>query len=38
MMAAKDEVMTTRRTEGAELAIAFKMPVVPITAGSMSSV
>lgn len=37
-MAAKDEVMTTRRTVGAERAMALRMPVVPLTAGSMSSV
>jgi hypothetical protein len=34
---AKDEVMTTLFTEGAFFLMAFKMPVVPITAGSMRS-
>lgn len=37
MMAAKDEVTTTRFTEGADLAMALRMPVVPMTAGSMRS-
>jgi len=37
MMAAKDEVMTTRRTVGAERAMAERIEVVPMTAGSMSS-
>jgi hypothetical protein len=36
-MAAKDDVTTTRRTEGAERAMARRMEVVPTTAGSMSS-
>jgi len=34
---AKDEVMTTLFTEGAFFLIAFKIPVVPITAGSIRS-
>jgi hypothetical protein len=34
---AKDEVMTTLLTEGAFFLIAFKIPVVPMTAGSMRS-
>jgi hypothetical protein len=37
-MAAKDEVTTMRLTEGAERLTALRMPVVPTTAGSMSSV
>lgn len=37
MMAAKDDVTTTRFTEGADLAMALSMPVVPMTAGSMRS-
>lgn len=37
-MEAKDEVMTTRRTDGAERLRARRMPVVPTTAGAMSSV
>lgn len=36
-MEAKDEVMTTLLTEGAFFLMAFKIPVVPITAGSMRS-
>ena len=32
MIAAKEEVMTTRFTVGAEALIAFRMPVVPIMA------
>lgn len=36
-MAAKDEVTTTRRTEGADRAMALRTPVVPMTAGSMRS-
>lgn len=38
MMEAKDEVTTTRFTDGAERFSALRMPVVPITAGSISSV
>ena len=34
---AKDEVMTTLLTEGAFFLIAFKIPVVLMTAGSMRS-
>jgi len=37
MMEANDEVMTTRLTEGADFLIDFKMPVVPMTAGSRRS-
>lgn len=37
MMEAKEEVMTTRVTEGAEALRALRMPVVPITAGSTRS-
>ena len=37
MMAAKEEVMTTRRTEGAKRVMAWRMPVVPLTAGEISS-
>lgn len=37
MMAAKDDVMTTRLTVGADFLMDFKMPVVPITAGSSRS-
>lgn len=33
MIAAKEEVMTTRLTVGALLLIAFRIPVVPIMAG-----
>lgn len=36
-IAAKEEVTTTRRTEGADRAIALRIPVVPMTAGSMRS-
>lgn len=36
-MAAKDEVMTTRFTAGADLAMASRMLVVPMTAGSIRS-
>jgi hypothetical protein len=36
-MAAKEEVMTTRFTVGALFLIAFKIPVVPFTAGSRRS-
>lgn len=38
MMAANEDVMTTRRTVGAERWMADRMDVVPMTAGSMSSV
>lgn len=34
---AKDEVMTTRFTPGAEAWRALRIPVVPMTAGSMRS-
>lgn len=37
-MAAKDEVTTTRFTEGAERAMALRMPFVPFRAGSMRPV
>lgn len=37
MMAAKEEVMTTRRTEGAKRVMALRMPVVPLTAGEINS-
>jgi hypothetical protein len=37
MMAAKEEVTTTRRTWGADLLRALRMPVVPLMAGSRSS-
>jgi hypothetical protein len=36
-MAANEEVMTTRRTVGAEVVMERRRAVVPITAGSMSS-
>lgn len=36
-MEAKEEVMTTRLTEGADFLMDFRMPVVPMTAGSRSS-
>jgi hypothetical protein len=37
MIEAKEEVITTRFTLGADFLIDFKMPVVPIMAGSRSS-
>lgn len=37
-MDAKEEVMTTRFTPGADFLMAFRMDVVPIMAGSRSSV
>ena len=36
-MAAKEDVMTTRFTWGADLAIALRIPVVPLMAGSSRS-
>ena len=36
-MAANDEVMTTRLTEGALALIALRIPVVPLIAGSRIS-
>jgi hypothetical protein len=36
-MAAKEEVITTRFTEGAFFLMAFRIPVVPIMAGSNRS-
>lgn len=37
MIEAKEEVITTRLTVGAALAMDLRMPVVPIMAGSRSS-
>jgi hypothetical protein len=36
-MAAKEDVMTTRRTVGAEAVMARRIEVVPVTAGVISS-
>jgi hypothetical protein len=37
MIAAKDEVRMTRFTVGANALMALRIPVVPLTAGSMKS-